>query len=133
MGNLKLEGFFEPVILKEDKNIALKPLLKDTPINTDVSNFKALNFDFENDPNLRDLYFKAKVKDVSDGDTVTVISLEDKQLANNVSVKKNEEYRVRLSGIDTPEKGLGGKKGIRKSSSFWICFCFTWQNLLRKF
>ncbi|WP_338583361.1 thermonuclease family protein [Mycoplasmopsis cynos] len=122
LGNLKLEGFFEPVILKEDKNVALKPLLKDTPINTDVSKFKTLNFDFENDPNLRDLYFKAKVKDVSDGDTVTVISLEDKQLANNVSVEKNKEYRVRLSGIDTPEKGLGGKKGVRKSSAFEYAF-----------
>ncbi|WP_322960512.1 thermonuclease family protein [Mycoplasmopsis cynos] len=122
LGNAKLEGFIEPTVSKEYNSIKIKPLLKDAPINTDVSNFKALNFDFENDQNLRDLYFKAKVKDVSDGDTVTVISLEDKQLANNVSVKKDEEYRIRLSGIDTPEKALGSKKDFKKSSAFEYAF-----------
>ncbi|UWV81758.1 thermonuclease family protein [Mycoplasmopsis cynos] len=134
LGNAKLEGFIEVTVSKEYNSIKIKPLLKDTPINTDVSKFKTLNFDFENNPNLRDLYFKAKVKDVSDGDTVTVISLEDKQLANNVSVKKDEEYRIRLSGIDTPEKALGSKKDFKKSSvALNMLLLYMRQNLQRKF
>lgn len=59
--------------------------------------------------------FKAKVTDNSDGDTVTVEALEAKP---DQQIEKGKEYKIRLSGIDTPEKAVGGQKSEKREYTY---------------
>ncbi|WP_406614857.1 thermonuclease family protein [Mycoplasmopsis hyopharyngis] len=59
--------------------------------------------------------FKAKVTDNSDGDTVTVEALEDR---TEQKIEKGKEYKIRLSGIDTPEKAVGGVKSEKREYTY---------------
>ncbi len=64
--------------------------------------YKNINWDI-----LKNKYFDAEITDWSDGDTfkATVIG---KDNANNM-VEIGEEIKVRIDGIDTPEKAVNGK------------------------
>lgn len=66
--------------------------------------------------------FKAKIVGHSDGDTFTVEALE-KVLSNSINV--GDHIKLRLAGIDTPEKAVGSQKAVnpelhwaKKASAF---------------
>lgn len=63
---------------------------------------------------------KAKITKSSDGDTFSAVALEDK-----FDLKQNDEIKIRVASIDTPEKNVGGKDASKyekehaeKSSKF---------------
>ncbi|MBU4690636.1 thermonuclease family protein [Mycoplasma sp. ES3157-GEN-MYC] len=49
--------------------------------------------------------FKARVTQHADGDTIQVLALENN---DKHSITTGKQYKIRLAGIDTPEKNVGG-------------------------
>ncbi|QBF34658.1 hypothetical protein EG856_01840 [Mycoplasmopsis phocirhinis] len=54
---------------------------------------------------IKNYVFRAQISNHFDGDTVEVLALEDKPIAG---IENNHKYRLRIAGIDTPEKNVGG-------------------------
>ncbi|WBP84256.1 thermonuclease family protein [Mycoplasmopsis edwardii] len=118
--NDKLIKSLEHLNIEYSHNTPLKPMLKDLPINSDESNFKATNISFTNEK-FGSRGFRATVIDVSDGDTVTVTANETKQVGT-VKIDQGQSYKIRLAGIDTPEKAVGNKSGSITSPAFEYSF-----------
>ncbi|MCS4537048.1 thermonuclease family protein [Mycoplasma sp. CSL7475-4] len=64
---------------------------------------------------IKNFVFKAVVVDHSDGDTITVRALEKKPQAR---IEEGGTYKLRLAGIDTPEKNVSGNEAD-KIELFW--------------
>lgn len=77
--------------------------------NKDSDNYKLeIHLDKDN-KKVKLSVFKARVVGHSDGDTITVQALEDKA---KIKIVKNTNYKLRLSGIDTPEKNVSGTDAV---------------------
>ncbi|MEA4134365.1 thermonuclease family protein [Mycoplasma sp. 2704] len=82
----------------------ITPKFSDFEVKPSYTKMKKLSIDWNN--KLIDMNsFRAKVISVSDGDTATVVALEDKKMINT-SITKGSKYTIRYSGIDTPEKAV---------------------------
>ncbi|QGZ97338.1 hypothetical protein GE118_00790 [Mycoplasma sp. NEAQ87857] len=67
-------------------------------------------------------YVDAKLVDVSDGDTFSFVPIENKTAAE-ISFKTTDQARkIRLSGIDTPEKAVGSGNKATLSNPFEYSF-----------
>lgn len=105
----------------------LNPLLNQLPINSSESGFKATGISFE-DEIFKASSFKAKIESVSDGDTFSVIAQESKTLRGGIVITQGESYRIRLSGIDTPEKGVGSGNNYVAAAPFEYSFALHATN-----
>ncbi|AMD81237.1 hypothetical protein AXW82_01580 [Mycoplasmopsis canis PG 14] len=111
--------------------VKLNPLLKDLTINSSPNNFKPTNISFENET-IKKASFRAKIESVSDGDTFSIIALESKTLKGGVTIEEGKSYKVRLSGIDTPEKGVGNGSKYVSASPFEYSFAIHATNFAKK-
>ncbi|WP_051521854.1 thermonuclease family protein [Mycoplasma leonicaptivi] len=117
--NKKVVGFIEPLI-KFAKQRRLTAPIHSNNINENKENFKKINVPW-NDASFAPYYYDAILTAHSDGDTFTVQPVENKK-TQFATVSKNDSYKIRLAGIDTPEKAVGsGSKSI-KSSPFEYIF-----------
>ncbi|EIE40766.1 thermonuclease family protein [Mycoplasmopsis canis] len=109
------------------ENVNINPTLKNLTINSNSDNFKPTGISFE-DSSISGSAFKAKIQSVSDGDTFSVVSLENKTLKGGIQIIKDEVYKSRLSGIDTPEKGIADANKYISASPFEYSFALHATN-----
>nr|WP_322959034.1 thermonuclease family protein [Mycoplasmopsis canis]WQQ12430.1 thermonuclease family protein [Mycoplasmopsis canis] len=126
----KLLGF-ENINIQKKEEVILNPLLKDLTINSNEANFKPTNISF-NKPEINNSSFKARIESVSDGDTFSIIALESKTLKGGITIEKDRVYKVRLSGIDTPEKGVGSGSKYVPASPFEYSFAIHATNFAKQ-
>ncbi|TDV24158.1 endonuclease YncB(thermonuclease family) [Mycoplasmopsis mustelae] len=120
-----------PFSLEFEKNIVYPTPVDALKVDIDENNFQSLNLDF-NSKKLKDISFKASLVSVSDGDTFSVLAKENK-IIGNVNVEKGQTYKLRLRGIDTPEKGVGAKDGYKYSGAFEYHFALKSTEFAEKF
>ncbi|WLP85822.1 thermonuclease family protein [Mycoplasma seminis] len=103
------------------EEVTINPLLSEYPTTIQPQNFKSTNIDWNKmDPSS---YFDGAITSVADGDTFTVQASADKTVGNNVGlIEKGSSHVIRLAGIDTPEKAVGGKDGATNSAPFEYAF-----------
>ncbi|QCZ36479.1 thermonuclease family protein [Mycoplasma nasistruthionis] len=99
---------------------SINPTLSNYQVVVDPSIYKTLNIDWEAPIN-KNLSFKAKVLSASDGDTFTIEAKESKIIAGQ-QITKGETYKIRLAGIDTPEKAVGSGKNVVAAAPFEYSF-----------
>ncbi|WP_029608798.1 thermonuclease family protein [Mycoplasma simbae] len=76
------------------------------------------NWDIELNPQIKSVQnsvFKAQISGHADGDTVEFIALESKP---KIGIEEGQTYRLRIHGIDTPEKAVGGVPA-GENEQFW--------------
>lgn len=93
--------------------------------------FVSTNLNFQ-EPELEQKSFKASIKSASDGDTFEVIANETKSIGGKISVQKGQSYRIRLMGIDTPEKGITKPQGYVKAAPFEYAFALRSSEFAEK-
>ncbi|UWW00467.1 thermonuclease family protein [Mycoplasmopsis felis] len=93
--------------------------------------FVSTNLNFQ-EPELEQKSFKASIKSASDGDTFEVIANETKSIGGKISVQKGQSYRIRLMGIDTPEKGITKLQGYVKAAPFEYAFALRSSEFAEK-
>ncbi|WP_025755623.1 thermonuclease family protein [Mycoplasmopsis cricetuli] len=101
----QLVSDFNVSIEKESESKA-NPTMEKFKQNINLSEHKLTNLDINwesEEIKKQDNYFDAEIVKYSDGDTLTVIAKTDLPKYN---VKKGELHKIRLSGIDTPEKAI---------------------------
>ncbi|MEE3928000.1 thermonuclease family protein [Mycoplasmopsis ciconiae] len=86
--------------VEKDINPTLNNYLNSYQI--DQSKFKKLNIDWNTIP-----YVDVRVVDVSDGDTFKLQLVNPEQKNNFSGINLSNTFTVRLTGVDTPEKGVG--------------------------
>ncbi|MGZ9761954.1 thermonuclease family protein [Mycoplasma sp. 394] len=109
-------------VVNIEKPFSFDVPIKDMKVDTDEKNFVPLGIDF-NQERFKNKILRAKLVSDSDGDTFTIEPLEAK-IIGNAEFKIGEQYKIRLRGIDTPEKGIGGGKNYKTASPFESHFAY---------
>ncbi|QNM93580.1 thermonuclease family protein [Mycoplasma sp. Pen4] len=109
--------------------LPVNPQLYNQEVKFESNTFKPVNINWA-DPQVRGKSFNATILSVSDGDTFEVKALEE---VPSIGIKENGIYKIRLSGIDTPEKAVGDSTGSQSSSPFEYGFALLSTHFAEKF
>lgn len=111
--NQKLvDGFRGSIILSNILEKEIDPTFASQVDNIiiDESKFKPTNVDWFAEDHPKN-FFKGKIVEYADGDTMSVRLTEDKPYVfGSVNIQPGEVVKIRLKGIDTPEKAVGKKE-----------------------